>query len=895
MKVPPRWADKFLEWYCNKELLEDLQGDLHERFNDRAKRRGATIAKILFVIDVIVFFRPYTLKRRTRNQKPGSMPSSITKLKKDQLLLADSIAHFFKISLRSLARNKLTTILNLAGLTIGLCSFLLIAFYVLDELTYDRHHPNSNNIYRISYSFSNREGKKIMDSRAAGLWGATLKEKNGNVLELVRFSRFGYPGQVQLEDNSRIFLESAFYWTDSTYSKIFPVTMIAGGEPVKILRDPNAVIVTEAVARKYFGNGDPMNKTLIYQREEMEIPLTVRGVMKNAPSNTHAKPDFLASHEALVPLWKRNDEDRISTWSDSFSYTFIELRPGTDPNQLVAGLKQMFLENLDERGKTTDAILVPIADIHYSKDMRFELEPSGDKSTIYILGSIGLLIILIAAINYMNLSTARSMQRSKEVGLKKAFGSLRYSLAIQFICESLIVTFFALILAIGTLIVMIPSINTLTGKTFTLATFYTNEYTSLFILSFVLLGMLAGSYPAFYLSSFKPIAALRGQTAGHGAGQMFRKVLVVVQFTMALFLLACTFVFNAQMAIINNDKLGANQNNMLTLWIESVKKDVKMTEFRNAINSQSGVGKVAVGNHLPRLENYGVIERTYVVPELGDSRHSWQQIDADPDFRDMFNIEMVTGRWFSDSTPADTGTMVINETTLKELNLTAEQAIGLTIEDVSYTSQRSKVIGVMRDFSYESLHKQVRPLLISGRATDAETMYIKITGDLSATISFLEKTWLNTFPGQPFRHWFMSEEFDKLYKSEMQMQSMFRYLSGLAILICCLGLLGLTLFTIERKTKEIGIRKILGASTTQIIFNIQSRFIGLVALSLVFGTTLSYLAARQWLDGFVYQASLEIWTFALPCAIVLFLASLTMTLQSIRAALANPATSIRHE
>jgi len=232
---------------------------------------------------------------------------------------------------------------------------------------------------------------------------------------------------------------------------------------------------------------------------------------------------------------------------------------------------------------------------------------------------------------------------------------------------------------------------------------------------------------------------------------------------------------------------------------------------------------------------------------------------------------------------------------LKELNLTPEKAIGIAIEDVAYSTQKSKVIGVMRDFSYESLHKQVRPLLISGRATDAETMYIKITGDFPATIEFLERTWLHTFPGHPFRHGFMSDEFERLYRNEMQAQSMFRYLSGLAILICCLGLLGLTLFTIERRTKEIGIRKVLGATTTQIIFNIQSKFIGLVTLSLVFGIALSYFAAREWLDGFVYKASLEVWTFALPCLIVLGLALLTMTLQSIRAALANPATSIRHE
>ncbi|PZR16216.1 MAG: hypothetical protein DI539_17840 [Flavobacterium psychrophilum] len=815
--------------------------------------------------------------------------------KKTKLLFVDQVAHFFKISLRSLGRNKSATILNLAGLAIGLFSFLLISFYVLDELTYDSYHPNSKNIYRISYSFINRNGDKITDSRAAGLWGMTLKEQNADIMELLRFSRFGWPGQVQLEDNSKIFLEQAFFWTDSTYSKIFPVTMIAGGDPVKILADPKGVIINEKIASKYFGRENPIGKTLIYQREGIEILLTVRGVMKNAPSNTHAKPDFLASNEALIPLWKKNDEDRISTWTDSFTYTFIELRSGASLSAVNAQLKRMFLENLGDRGKSAEPILVPIQDIHYNKDMLFELEPSGDKTAVYILSSIGFLILFIAAINYMNLSTARSMQRSKEVGLKKAMGSLRPALAAQFVCESLIISFFALTIAIVLLIIMLPTVNSLTGKAFTLATFYMSEYTLLFILSFFALGVLAGSYPAFYLSSFKPITALRGQLNVRGKGETFRKGLVVVQFSMAVFLLVCTFVFNAQLSIISNDKLSSNKDNMLMLWIEPVKKDVKMNEFRNVLKSQANIENVTVGNHLPRLENFGVIERTFIVSEFGDSKHEWEQIDADPDFIDMFNIDMIAGRWFSHDNPSDTAAMVINEAILKEMNLTPEKAIGLTVEDVSYTNQRSKIIGVMRNFSYESIRTQVKPLAISGRATEAETMYIKATGDFPSTIAFLEKTWLNTFPGRPFSHWFMSEEFGKLYKSEIQTQSMLRYLSGFAILICCLGLLGLTSFTIERKTKEIGIRKVLGASTTQIIFTIQSRFVGLVAIALVFGIVLSYFAASKWLDGFVYKANLEIWVFVLPCLIVLVLSSITMALQSIRVALANPATSVKHE
>ncbi len=441
---------------------------------------------------------------------------------------------------------------------------------MIDELTFDNYHPDAGNVYRIGYSFKSFDGTEGKDSRAAGLWSVALKEVMPEVKNFTRFSRFGYPGKVWTGNPNNVFIEQQFFWVDSTLTDIFSIPLVSTGNISEILKTPGYVIINQRVAKKYFGTTDPIGQSITYMRDGLDFPLTVAAIMKDPPTNTHFKPDFIASSLALNPLWKQNGgEDRINSWMDSFSYSFIRLYPGTDLSKVSAALQDIFSKHLGDFAKTTRPVLVPLRDIHFTSDLKFELERAGDTTHLYIFGSVGLLILCMASMNYINLATARSIRRSKEVGLRKTLGVNRISLIGQFIGESILMTAIAFIIAIVLFIMTLTAFNDLTGKNFGLAYLVTGQMPIVVIMAVALIGVLSGVYPAFYLSGFKPIAVLRGTFAPGRGQEYFRKVLVIVQIAITVLLLSGTYVIHSQLEFIDRGKLSEFKDQIITVRLDN--------------------------------------------------------------------------------------------------------------------------------------------------------------------------------------------------------------------------------------------------------------------------------------------------------------------------------------
>jgi putative ABC transport system permease protein len=880
---PPRLARLMLKWFCHVEFLEEIEGDLHEQFVERVENQGLLKARLYYFRDVFKTIRPYPAMR---TNKLSSATHSIS--------LSDQLKHFLKVSLRNMQRSKSVTFINIAGLAISLTSFLLIALYVIDELTFDAFHPDAANTYRISYSYKRYgDGVDETDARVAGLWTVALKESVPEIKNYTRFSRFGYPGTVKFED--KVFVEQQFFWVDSTYTDIFSLPLLSDVDPANLLRDSQYVIINEDIAIKYFGKADPIGRSIIYMRDGMEFSLIVGAVMKRYSSNATFHPDFIASNQALNPLWKRDGADRVNSWRDTFTYSYVQLEQGADPAKIKNGLRQIFDAHLGTEAKLVRPEVVKLTDLHFTSGMKIELENPGSRSYLYIFGSIGVLILFIACINYMNLATARSLKRAKEVGLRKTLGVNKASLIIQFLGESFLTTFLAILLAVVLLVFMLPFFNEISSKRLPVESLVQVHILFLIPLVFLIVGTVSGSYPAFYLSRFKPVEVLKGRFSSGKGSENFRKILVITQFSITLLLIIGTVVIDRQLTYINDSKLGSLQSQIITVRTFGFIDMRHTQQFKHLAQQNADVSNISLGTHIPRLETFGWIDTRIKVPSLNDNSYMWQKLDVDSDFPAMFNLEFIAGRNFSIQNPADSAAIILNESAVKDLHITENNALGLILEN-EYTGQKRQVIGVVKDFPYSSIKKEIQPLIISGDYPNAENMYIRLEGkNYAAAIESLQKIWKQVYPSAPFQHWFMDEEFGRLYADEIRTGTIFKYFAGLAIFIGCLGLFGLASFTAEQKRKEIGIRKVLGASALQILLLLSSRFLKLIVISFFIGIPLAYFTMNNWLEDFAYRAEIGWIVFLGAGAFILVITCVTIGIESLRAAIANPVDSIRHE
>lgn len=812
------------------------------------------------------------------------------------------LQNYIKIAFRNLLRYKVFSLINLLGLTIGLTCCLLIALFILDELSYDRYNEKADRIYRVTRSFLEKDGSvQLHLGHVAPPFGPLIKNDFKEVEEVVRILQT--TRNFRYED--KVFNEQNVFLAEENLFKVFTIDVLKGN-PDKALVDPFTVMVSDEMAKKYFGKEDPMGKEM---QVDGQFAAKVSGVFKKLPPNSHWHPDFLVSFSTLRnPNVYGEEQLRTNFGNNSFS-TYLLLPKNYDPKRLEAQfpafLDRHMNPNMSPDGHTVKAssftklFLNKMTDIHLYSHLDSEIEPNGDIKRVYIFGAIALLILLIAAINYMNLATARSATRAKEIGIRKVAGAQQRELMGQFLSESLLMTLLAMLLAVGLTWLALPLLEGLTGKDLTIQAILNWRFAALAIGVTALVGLLSGIYPAVFMSSFQPITVLKGVFKLGGGNVSLRKVLVVGQFCISIILISCTGIVFQQLKYMQNKSLGFDKEHVITLPYYN-NLDDKWETFRNELLVNSDVKNVGRSLLVPsnRLLNSFGTAKVQMGDSLVNSSETLYMVFADYDFFDTYGIAFAGGRAFSRDFKTDDSTaFIINETAMHMIGWQKpEQGIGQPFE---YGGRKGRLVGIVKDFNFESLHSNINPIVFfipsKGRFSYSD-ISIKIDGNhIQNALSSIEKTWQQFLPDFPYQYTFVDESFGKLYEAEQKQGRLFTIFSGIAIFIACLGLFGLAAFATAQRVREIGIRKVLGASVGSIVTLISKDFLWLVLIAAVIAVPVAWYAMSSWLEDFAYRIHLPWWMFALAGIVALLVALGTVSVQAVRAAVVNPVKSLRSE
>lgn len=810
-------------------------------------------------------------------------------------------SNYLKIAFRNLIRHKAFSFINVAGLAIGLASCIIIFLFVQDELSYDKYHENSDRIYRL-HRHANMDV-----AVSAHAYGPTFEMEYPEVEMSTRF----WPLEMAVRNQNNELINSRVFFADSTAFKMFSWELVKG-DPNEALVKPNSVVLSESAAEKFYGTTDVLGKDF-YATDGDELFLQVSGVMKDFPSNSHFRADIFVSYTTLNQF----GIDLMNNWYGNAAYTYILMPKGFPKEELEAKFPA-FLEkyigdlhrqyhgdnsNVNDMRSMT---LISLENIHLHSNLEFEIEPNGNMSTVYVMIGIALLIIVIASINYMNLSTARSIDRAKEVGMRKVIGADKKMLVNQFLGESVIVSFISLLIALGLAELFMPVINSFTGKELSMVELFST--TTMLVVAGVtlLIGLFAGSYPALFLSSFRPVEVLKGKFRFSGKGVMLRKGLVIVQFTISIALIVCAAIIFNQLEYIQNKNLGFSKERVLMYELPTFELRDKVEAIKARALQSSLVLNATASSHMPSVEQFW--DNNFVLKKYADDKTRTMHttfFGIDENFIGTTNIELAAGRNFSKEWSTDEeSAFIINETAARHLGFTnPADAVGEEMMEVvplgtQIGSQRTqgKIVGIAKDFNYKSLYFNVGPLVMYMAPQWTNYVSFKIApGKTKEAVAHLEKVTAEFAPEYPFTFNFMDDNFDRLYKSEEVLQKLLSYFTFLAIFVACLGLFGLSSFTITQRTKEIGIRKVLGASAAGITVLLSKDFIKLVIIANLIAFPLVYFAADKWLQDFAYRTEIDYAPFAAAFIIAVGIAVATVSLQSVKAALSNPVKSIRYE
>jgi putative ABC transport system permease protein len=848
-------------------MAEDIEGDLTEMFQRDAATGNIKKARLRFSLNTLRLFRPGIIRQFNR-QSSFNHPSPMFK-------------NYFITSMRSLMRSKGFSMINIIGLAVGLATFSLISLYVYHELSFDRYHKNADRIFRIVEDLRT-ENELLLQAASSPPMGPRFLKDFPEVENYVRFQQWS----MLVERKGVSFYEPDTYIADSTVFDVFSFELIKGDRKTA-LREPFSIVLTESMAKKYFGSEDPVGQALKLDYDNYQVT----GVMRDVPENSH----FRFSNLISFSTWSRNNkggEERGWFWN-GFK-TYLLLRDAESVEKVRAKMKDFIERNIEKGGMYyEDLPLQPLSSIYMAPQRSWENGTRGSMNNVYILSIIAVFILLIACFNYVNLATARASRRLKEVGLRKSLGALRRMLVAQFLGESIIVAFISSLLALFLAWLALPAFRTLVESPLSLS-IVPNPWmiVGLAFMLVLFIGILAGAYPALIISGFQPLQIFRPATKGLYSHHNFRKVLVTTQFVISITLVAGTLLVYDQLSLVRNQDLGFNKNAILVVptngdtavvrHLEAVKNELKRVEGVRAVAGASTVPGESTTN------NYTEIEMT-------DGKMSPTNINfnfVDHDFLSTFDIKLVAGRNFLHEVKADdTTAYLINETAVKDFGWTPEQAIGKRVNG----RYHGKIIGVMKDFNYRSLHTRVEPLLIS-LTTYVSRIAIRVDDkDLPATVTRVQKKWSELIPYLPFAYSFLDADFDRQYKADQQLGKVAGVFTGLAIFIGCLGLLGLTSFVVERRTKEIGIRKVLGASVASVVILIAREFVWLIVIALVVATPLTWYLIQQWAQNFTLQAVINPLRFLVAGMSVFIFAWLTISLLSFRAASASPTKALRTE
>ncbi len=796
------------------------------------------------------------------------------------------IKNYLTTSLRNLRKYKGFSFINLIGLAIGMACCILILLYVRDELSYDRYHANAERIYRVTREWFNDDGTSSLHlGHVAPPITPLLLNDFPDIEEAVRIQS---PGRMLCSHEDRHFMEEGIIFAEENIFSVFSFELLVG-DPRTVLRDPFTLVISEKAAQKYFGDKDPLGQTL---KLENRIDGKVTGIVRAAPPNSHFHFEIIVSLASLKQMYGPRE---FENWSSNNYASYLLMPPDYDIGLLKAQVPAFLDRHKGEDYHRSNTLhFQRLTDIHLTSHLDSEIEPNSNIVYIYIFSAIALFVLLIACINFMNLSTARSSIRSREVGMRKVVGARRSDLIRQFLSESLLLAFFALVLAVILVAIVLPAFGRFVERDLGFGLLQNPELLLGLLLIAVIVGIVAGSYPAFILSSFRPVQVLKGTRgpAGRG-GSLFRTTLVVSQFAISIILIISVAVVFQQLRYSRSKGLGFNREQVVVLPTSNLIRQ-RFDSLRTQLQAHPGIVSVAAARRVPSgrlLDSSGARVISGDSADPVNFRIAFVRVSHD--FIPTFQMEMTSGRNFSREFPTDLKeAFILNEAAVKGLGWTAEDALGRSI---GYGPRTGKIIGVVRDFHFESLHQEIAPIVFYLQP-DYRHVIVRIRPeDIPTTMGFLKERWTELRPNYPFDYFFIDENFDSLYRTEEKLGQVFGVFSLLAIFIACLGLFGLASFTAERRIKEIGIRKVLGAPVGNIVFLLSRDFTKWVLAANLIAWPIAYYAMHTWLQNFAYRTGIPVILFLLAGAIAFCIALLTVSFQTIRAALGDPADALRYE
>ena len=876
---PPAWAIRFFKWFCNAHLSEAVLGDLLDLY----ERRRQTIAKwkadLLFVWNVCQFLQPFAVRKpRFRPQTNMSM-----------------FKNFMVVATRNMARQKMFTSIKVGGFALGLATCIVIALYIRHEMSFDRHYENTNRIYRVI---------NFMDAPDGGKWTATpapftdyLKHDFPEIelaARLIPYKWFNAGSNLLRKDNeAESFYEEGFAYADPDLLQILEIPLVYGSQAAA-LSQPNSVVISREKADKYFPNEDPVGKIIVLNNDP-NVSLTIGGVMENFPSTSHLYPyQFLITLKGKE-FWN-GEQDSWCCWNYN---PYVRLRAGTDSRALetkLLSIKKVYLDYLDkEKNKRLEDVrtsykllLQPVKDVHLYSDGIDDIIAHGDIRYIWMFGGIAFFILVLAIINFINLSTARSANRAKEVGMRKVVGSYRISLVHQFLSESILYSVSSFVVALLILVAGIPLFNEISGQRIVVP--WTEIwFLPIMVFSAIVVGILAGAYPSFYLSSFRPIDVLKGSVARGFRNSKLRSAMVIFQFTTSIVLIIGTYIIHKQMNFIMNTKVGFEKERVLIVQgVNTLEK--QMGTFKEELQTLASVQSVTITEYLPiantKRDMNSFWREGKSKEEASIGAQAWW---VDADYIKTMGMKIVEGRNFQKDLASDSNAVVINQSMVKKFGF--KNPIGERIMNWSTWH----VVGVVEDFQFENMKEEIHPVVLM-RGNWGGLAAVKLSpGDPRDAVSEITKVWNRFMPNQAIRYAFMDDSYEQMYKDVQHAGNIVASFAILAVIVACLGLFALSAFMIEQRNKEISIRLVLGASLQNIFGLLTNQFVKLVCVAFVLATPLSYFIMEKWLEVYKYKTSIGWEIFAVAGLSAILLALVTVSYQAIRAALVNPAGNLRSE
>jgi putative ABC transport system permease protein len=895
--TPPKFALWFLRWFCTGLWLEEIEGDLEEEFILNIQEKGIKKARKTYIWTVLKSFRSYLI---------------IDKLKPNNNFKNNNImfSNYLKITMRALLKNKVYSFINISGLALGIAGALLILHYVTFESSYDQFQEDYEDIYRVSLEI-HQNGEFVFHS--AENYPATGLDMVNDYPEVIEWSHLYNMGSknnviITYEEGQGQpirFKHRKFMYASPNFLSMFSAEMMEG-DAATALSQPLSMVISESTAKKYFGNESAIGKKLRLRDDDFNNEnCIITGVFKDLPAATHLKYDVLISTSTLYTRYDGALARYSTSWQRKDFYTYIKLLPGTDVESLTAklpGLVDKYKPELKEQNTTNSLHLQPLNRIHLDSHLSDEAELNGDAQPVNFLSIIALFIVIIAWVNYINLATSRSLDRAREVGIRKVLGSLRIQLIRQFLFESVVINVLAIMLAIGFIAIALPSFYQISGIPKEVK-IWDNQLIWMVLGGIFLIGsFVSGFYPAVVLSSFKPVSTLKGKFRDSGSGVLLRKGLVIFQFATSSALIIGTLTVNRQMNFIKSADLGFDPEQTIVVEQAGIADTLEgarsrqVVSFTQQLRDEAIVKKVAGSLSVPgkKIRFKGDV-RGYTQPQ--GQTHTLSFLGGDIELISTLGLKIIAGRDFSMDFPRDLDTsVVVSRSAVRLMGFESPEDIinkSVTIETFNFTAI---VVGVVEDYNHESLRLKPDPTIFLPNPSWAEYFLIRVnTEDASQALSMIEEKWEANFPGNPFDYFFLEEFFDNQYKSDRQFQSMFSIFSVMAIVIGCLGLFGLSAFTAMKKTKEIGIRKVLGASVPGLFYMLSKEFMVLIVVSNIIAWPLIYLAMQSWLEGFQYRTNIDFLIFGLALVAVVLIALVTISFQMIKSAKLNPVDSLRYE